>query len=367
MKRRIFRLVALAAFPLLLLWILVVQRSWQPHTFVKVPNASISSLAWSQDGRRLAVGVGAAYPTIGFRSIQIYDVKTRAVVPDFNLPHSNSDGPASSIQFTPSGKRIVGRFHGSFTSNSSNLRIWDIQSGTSRSLLQFGQAFAVLSDTHIKNGIENSKSEYTSITIVTWDVKMDRRHSYVSLAAPKGLAFTYFSSPGDKDEPNWKISQDGRRGAVAVCDFLGEDKGLLLFDASSGQHLRFFPKSKDHPYAVPHAFSPDSHTLVLSTEHRLELCDSTTGRRQLSITPQPGSYRCVFSPDGTTIAVVSDADSRVTPPSFNQVCLYDTKTGQLRRTLSGGKKSILSVAFSPDSNSLATGSDDGTVRIWRVR
>jgi WD40 repeat protein len=41
-------------------------------------------------------------------------------------------------------------------------------------------------------------------------------------------------------------------------------------------------------------------------------------------------------------------------------------SGQVRQTLSGHSKYVWSVAFSPDGKSLASGSHDGTVKVWEV-
>jgi WD40 repeat protein/tRNA A-37 threonylcarbamoyl transferase component Bud32 len=65
-----------------------------------------------------------------------------------------------------------------------------------------------------------------------------------------------------------------------------------------------------------------------------------------------------FSPDGQTLASGS-VDKTIK--------LWDVKTGKLRYTLRGHSGSVRSVAFSPDGQTLASGSGDWTIKLWDVK
>ena len=70
-----------------------------------------------------------------------------------------------------------------------------------------------------------------------------------------------------------------------------------------------------------------------------------------------GVHSVAFSPDGNTLA--SGSQDGI-------VWLWKVETGQLINTLTGPRGYILSVAFSPDGNTLASASYDGTVWLWDV-
>lgn len=64
-----------------------------------------------------------------------------------------------------------------------------------------------------------------------------------------------------------------------------------------------------------------------------------------------------FTPDGRIVASASDDGS---------IKLWRVSNGALLRTLIGHNEDVHSIAFTPDGRTLVSGGDDATVRIWRV-
>src|SRR5262249_49099823 len=71
-----------------------------------------------------------------------------------------------------------------------------------------------------------------------------------------------------------------------------------------------------------------------------------------------GTVRSVaFSPDGQTLASGSED---------NTIILWDVVSHQQLSTLNDHTSTVRSVAFSPDGQTLASGSEDNTIILWDV-
>ena len=80
------------------------------------------------------------------------------------------------------------------------------------------------------------------------------------------------------------------------------------------------------------------------------------GSEALLLKGHEGEVRdLAWSPDGASLASGSDDKT---------VRVWDAATGIARHTLQGHRDWVRSVAWSPDGASLASGSDDKTVRVW---
>lgn len=137
------------------------------------------------------------------------------------------------------------------------------------------------------------------------------------------------------------FSSDGKRLAAARRS---GDLGLL--DVGTGERLN--PQGEK---AQVLAVSPDSRSLVLLGEDRVQLLDVVTGRRQPLDFPDHGQpLRATFSPDGKTLAITVSSGSVVTR-------IIDVATGKERARVSAGGTNRV-VLFTPDGKSLVCCGDN---------
>lgn len=355
--------------------------------YVLDEGAAASGLAFSNDGRRLAV--------LGGGTVRLYGVDSGALVRVLDMQgHDGAGGPAfapaaGQAAFSPDDQLLaVGVVDGP-------LRMF--QTGDGRLLWSwpgFGQALIGLALSG--DGSALAVGVYPEGAVWLWDVAraVPRQvfHPPEYPASPEVRSFGAFSPDGQflalvekSAVALWRVTdgtvagrvppeaQDAtfQRGGGPLCTAFSPDGQwlavgyqtgrLLLWQMASSTRnwLQFEVNPTDGTRWCELAFSPDGQYLAAlwwpgSPAYLLRVPDGTVVHRW-----EEGTAGGVaFSPDGRLLAVRA---------SFDAIAVLEVASGNLRHVLSPAPLTLgLGLAFSPEGSLLAGGSAEGPICLWRA-
>ncbi|MDX8049728.1 serine/threonine-protein kinase [Lentzea sp. BCCO 10_0798] len=294
---------------------------------------SVSSVAWSPDGRILAsaedgLGDGGAL-------VRIWDTTTNKLIGTVQNPDGPGGASACAVAISPDGKTLAagGNRTGDFTTYLWNIADRSMIGGLddSRSIMK---TLRFHPDGKTLVGITHTGR------LLVWDVAT--RKVKIGLTEARGSSELSFSP-------------DGKLLAYAGSKY----QEIKIVDPATGKTV----KTVNDSTGDGGSFSPDGRTLAVvdgDGRNSMQLWDVQSGQSK-AVFPRADDgltlSSALFHPDGKTVAAWGQG---------NFVQLWDVASKKIRATVIGAGGQIQTVAFSPDGKRIAAGGDDKSVRIWSL-
>jgi len=337
-------------------------------------QGSISSIAFSPDGQTLA-------SSSADQTIRLWDVEARR---PRGQPLSGHQGTINRVVFSPDGQLLAS------AGDDKSVMLWNARSGQMLEQPLLGHTDTILSLAFSPDG-QTLVSGSADSTVILWDANQTQPLAQLlagHIAAVRGLSFgpsdtsaantVLASSSNDFTLTLWDTTTKqplgppltGHAGLVSDVAFSpdgqmlassGDDRNLLLWDTKSGQRLGWLLKNYRHPLhnlsVSPVGFADEAGpVLAASDENANVMLWGLNSRQPVKMPPSLKGKPVHFSPDGQFLAAAYGPDINV----------FDVAANQLLAPLKGHLNPVRSLAFSPNSQILASGGEDKTIFLWDV-
>ncbi len=343
------------------------QRVWE----VAESAVHVLSVTYSPDGRTVAAGCGWFNNPTAIGYVRLRDAATGSPLGE---PIRGSPGGVLDVAFAPDGNQIA-------LASRDVTDIYDIASPNRPIVMRLrGHVNFVYAVSFSPDGRCVVTGGWDK-TIRLWDRATGAQLQTLigHRGFVRGLAFSadgaqLVSCSEDKSVRRWELSSGaeigafhGHTGFVHAVAFSPD--GTMAASGSQDGTIKIWPAAAPDTQVTFRnsagwvgtvALAPDSRRAATAHLGNIRIWDPRTGEEQHRLTGPSelmGHIALTFSPDGSILAAGGRGSA---------VNLWDTATWVRRCALEGHAGLPTDADFSPDGKLLATASADGTIRIWDI-
>lgn len=307
-------------------------------------DGAVYSAAFSPDGKLIATG-GYDKLVLVWDPDTVNTVEVEKLLQGEPEPKPNylrlvgHDGPVRSIAFSPNGALVASG------GDDNAIRLWDTTSGEISQVLR-GHGNAVRAVAFSPDGkfVLSGGQEKEDNQVRLWNLAGYQEVRVLHATVVKGHADAILSA---------RFSPDGKEIVTA-----SRDRTACTWDVATGGQIQKFQEGHEF-LATSAVFFADGRRLATGAgDNSVRIWDVALGTQLAVLQPTGRLGTLAVSPDGNWILTGSVGyDARV----------WDGRTGKSAgEPLVGHTAEVSAAAFSPDGRLLATGDDDGHIRLWRL-